>query len=59
MFCSETESGVSRALFHPEIASESNFDLGLTVLFLQQRALLDIISSFDRTILMIFNLCRL
>jgi len=23
MFCSETESGVSRALFHPEIASSS------------------------------------
>ena len=23
MFCSETESGVSKALFHPEIASSS------------------------------------
>ena len=36
LICSEGKNGVSRALFHPEIASESNFDLeSHLVLFLQ------------------------
>ena len=53
LICSEGKNGVSRALFHPEIASESNFDLeSHLVLFCDcSKAVDDVVESSEHSLL--------